>query len=283
MKNALFAIALLVTSFLVAGELNSEIKSVTVFPYSAQINRSANTVTKAGVNVITLTNLSPYINSNSIRVGSSEGKILSVKYQYNYLKQKVNTKRVQEVEDSISIISIQIQTEKNGLDESKMELDLIAANRSIKGNAVLDIADVEDFIMYYRKLIPQIQNKILLGNLKLAELQKKEKQLKNTLGTLNSVEANRMGEIVVELSCATSGRTMLDFNYMVNQAGWKPFYNIRANSLSEPINLEYLATVWQNTNENWEQVSLTLATGNPNFNSTIPNLTKWELRNEVYD
>lgn len=283
MKNLFFAFSLLLVNYLGAADLNSEIKSVTVFPYSAQISRTANTIIKSGVNEITLTNLSPFINSNSIRVGASEGKILSVKFNYNYLKQNQNTKRVKEVEDSLAIIKVQIQTEKNALDAYKMELDFIAANKSIKGNAVLDIADMEDFLFYYRKTIPQIQNKILLGNLKLDELQKKELQLKNTLGTLKSVTANRIGEIVIELASNANSRTIIDFDYTVSQAGWAPFYNIRANSLNEPVSLEYMASIWQNTNENWDQVNLTLATGNPDFNSTIPELRNWELRNVDYN
>ena len=81
--------------------------------------------------------------------------------------------------------------------------------------------------------------------------------------------------IHTEASAQTSGS--ISFGYWMQQAGWDPAYNARVESVSDPLNLESIALVHQQTGEDWERVNLSVSTGTPNRNRSKPNLTPWFL------
>ncbi len=58
---------------------------------------------------------------------------------------------------------------------------------------------------------------------------------------------------------------------------WIPAYDIRIKDVNEPLNLYYKAKVSQNTDENWDNVKLTLSTGNPSISNNKPELTAYYL------
>ncbi len=70
----------------------------------------------------------------------------------------------------------------------------------------------------------------------------------------------------------------MDINYITNSASWSPFYDLRAESIKEPINMMYKAQVVQNSGVDWKKVKLTLSSGNPNQNNQAPILSSWFLR-----
>ena len=59
---------------------------------------------------------------------------------------------------------------------------------------------------------------------------------------------------------------------MVTDAGWVPNYDIKSEKLNAPLNLAYKANVYQNTGQDWDNVNVTLSTGNPAYNISKPNL-----------
>ncbi len=53
--------------------------------------------------------------------------------------------------------------------------------------------------------------------------------------------------------------------------GWAPLYDVRTVNVSSPIELTYKAKVYQNTKEDWRNVSLSLSTGKLNQSNKQPN------------
>ena len=74
---------------------------------------------------------------------------------------------------------------------------------------------------------------------------------------------------------------MLELNYVVNEAGWTPAYDIRALNTKSPLQLSYKANVFQNTGENWQNVHLKLSTSNPSEGGLKPELIAWYLNFSV--
>ena len=75
---------------------------------------------------------------------------------------------------------------------------------------------------------------------------------------------------MIQLTCQKSGTYNYEVSYSVNDAGWTPYYDIRSNKIDSPINLTYKAKVYQNSNEYWENVNLSLSTGNLNQSNKAP-------------
>lgn len=81
--------------------------------------------------------------------------------------------------------------------------------------------------------------------------------------------------IVVVKRQAAAGSVRL--NYLVNGATWRPQYKFRAGKPNEPVQLEYLAAVSQNTGEDWNQVQIVLSTAQPMLNAAPPELKALEV------
>jgi uncharacterized protein (TIGR02231 family) len=60
-----------------------------------------------------------------------------------------------------------------------------------------------------------------------------------------------------------------------------PFYDLRTESVKDPINMMYKAQVSQTTGIDWKKIKLTLSSGNPNQNNQAPQLDSWFLRYQV--
>jgi hypothetical protein len=81
--------------------------------------------------------------------------------------------------------------------------------------------------------------------------------------------------IVVDKAEAAAGTVRL--HYLVNAATWRPQYRIRAETDQDPVSLEYLGAIEQQTGEDWNDVHITLSTAQPSLNATVPDLTALDL------
>ena len=62
-------------------------------------------------------------------------------------------------------------------------------------------------------------------------------------------------------------------NYLVDQASWRPQYKLRAGKTAkDPVQVEFLAAVMQNSGEDWANVNLVLSTAQPMLNASPPDL-----------
>ena len=278
MNKLFFGFILLSGSIL--AQINHKIKQVTIYPYGAQIERTASVRLDKGNQTILIEEVSPYVDASSIRVSSSTGKIGNVEFSIDYLKKPKVSNRVKSLEDSLDILNVEIKTKENEIEALNMELDFIRENKNIKGEAVLDIADLEDFLFYYRKKIPEIQNSILVADIKKEQLRKLRNSLQQQLNQIRGQQREQMGVISVSVQSQQTSNAVIECTYNVRNAGWKPNYNIRANGTEGPINIEYNAQVYQNTGVEWNNVPLMLSTGNPSYNSTLPVIRPWYLRNQ---
>src|SRR5207247_4695664 len=81
--------------------------------------------------------------------------------------------------------------------------------------------------------------------------------------------------IVVDKANAAAGTVRL--NYLVGAVAWRPQYKLRAGKDKDPVSLEYLASVLQQTGEGWTGVALALSTAQPMLNAAPPELKSLEV------
>ncbi len=74
-----------------------------------------------------------------------------------------------------------------------------------------------------------------------------------------------------------AGAAPVAINYVVAHAGWTPTYDIMADDVKSPVKLYYKANIHQNCGVNWNNVRLTLSTGNPDEGVQAPTLNPWYL------
>ncbi|MFT6717157.1 MAG: hypothetical protein ACJA0Q_001808 [Saprospiraceae bacterium] len=259
----------------IAQELVSKIEGVTVFERGAQVNRKAIIKVKKGISLVVIKNLSRYVDANSIQAKVPGAKIVSLNYSLDYLTNEESNTEKRLLEDSLATLNHDLKVLNNRRQINQQELKLIQKNVDIKGQAVLDVADLEDFLIFYRSNLPLIKGSLLSIEEKEEKVKKQVQKLKNELRSLKSSSQKVSGKIEIELSSAVSISANLSLNFYVSNAGWSPYYNLRATALDEPIEMEFNAQVYQNTGVEWKEIALSLATGTPHLDGNAPQLNTW--------
>ncbi|MBX7051390.1 MAG: DUF4139 domain-containing protein [Flavobacteriales bacterium] len=274
---ALFTCMLQVSAQALPKAIPTKTTDVTIFMAGAQITETANVQLKEGENLLRISDLTLYLDPNSIQVeGGSNFTILSVRHQINYLVDQNSNPKVKVLQDSLDNAYFK-QKEIAGLkDVIGQEKAMLEYNRNIKGdNAVLLSEDLKDMADFYRTRYTELAYKwIELGEkerLNNAEISR----LQTALNSLNARKGTNPSEILITVISEKAQTTPLRVSYFAQSAGWYPIYDLRADDVNSPIQFAYRAKVYQSTGRDWDDVNLTISTGNPNIGGQVPELYPW--------
>ena len=253
---------------------SSKLKNVTVYLSGAQIERTATINVPAGTTEFVFDRLSPNIDESSIQVsGLKNTAILSINYSINHLIKQETSKAVQDLKEQMTNLRNAIEAEKHTIAGFSEELQLITHNRSL-GNTqeVVNLEKLKQFASYYRARTTEIKSQIHASNNKISDFHDDISDLQKQLNELNVDEKVQTGEIKIKLNAASKTDLNLMIKYNVTGAGWFPIYDIKADKINAPIQLAYKAHVYQNTGVDWNDVTLTLSTSDPNTNNIKPDI-----------
>lgn len=249
------------------------IKGVTVFLNGAVVNRSASETIEAGITRLTIDNLSPYINPNSINVtGTGDVTLLSVQHQQNYLQQGKPTAEVKMLQDTLDDLNDKMQVLQNAKYIYDQTEQMLLANKQLGGKEGVSPDDLDNFVDVFSERLTKVKDLQSAELKKINKLNLEISRVTNQLATINSGNKKVTGTIVLLVSAKSKQSVKFDFSYKVDRAGWSPLYDIRTNDFKEPLALTYKANVRQSTGEDWSNVKLKLSTGNPTENGNIPEL-----------
>jgi uncharacterized protein (TIGR02231 family) len=271
----LFALCAFV-SFSQSKSVTAPITDVTLFLSGAQITHKGDVNLKKGENTLVLSGLTAGMDVNSIQIlGSKEYTILSVKHQMNYTS-KVSNTRVRAIQDSIKLLGFQTSERASLRAVYQEEKAFLQANRAIKGENTLlireDLAEMADF---YRSRMKEIEYKILDLNQTDRENNEKLQHLQTQLSQLQSQNVTNPSEIEFVVTTDEDKKADVVITYLATNAGWTPYYDLRAEDIESDIEFTYRAKVWQGTGADWKRVNLTISTGNPNVGAQVPTLNPW--------
>ncbi|WP_181369408.1 mucoidy inhibitor MuiA family protein [Flavobacterium album] len=265
---------LLLPSLMFAGEVKpkSTIKEVTIYRSGAQVTSEAVVNLPKGVSEVYLTGLSPLIDQNSIQVsGLKDASILSISYSVNYIDKKADTGKMNLIEAQLTEKSRSYTVLQNLITGLREEQTLLTSNRALKGEQQsLTVAQVTAFAQYYRERHAAIQTEIYDASIKSNAINKEISDLQQEYSKLTSASREQRGEILVKIDAPAPVALNLITKYNVSQAGWFPIYDIKTKGIRQPLSIFYKAHVYQNTGEDWNDVKVTLSTGDPNINNIKP-------------
>ncbi|WP_185731254.1 DUF4139 domain-containing protein [Larkinella rosea] len=253
--------------------ITSKIQHVTVFLNRAQINAQAKATISPGVTRLIIDNASAQTDPQSIQVsGKGDAVIQGVQFRTNFLTKVTKPASLQRLEDSLRIARDTfdvLNLQKEVLDNEKK---MVLANQKVgteKGTVVEDVEDMADF---FRTRLTDVGKKLLALEKLVKEQKLKVDRLEGQVREQNAKRDRPVGEIEVTLSSKAKTAIDLELSYVVNNAGWVPFYDIRVRDTKSPAALAYKANVYQNTGFDWQNVRLTLSTSNPALPGTQPQL-----------
>lgn len=263
---------------------SAKVKAATVYFNAAELQQTTSVNLPVGTSEIVIKNVADYLNENTVQIGAPNSvTVLSVQFTQNYISEyeiDESNPAIKKVRDSITVVSkeiAKIQIEK--VSNSKT-VDLLDKNQMVAGaNTGLNIAELMKLVDFYKAKRSELNNVITL-------LQERETKWTIQLQNLNKKleintkkeEKSSEGKLILQVMNEVAGNVNFDINYITNNANWKPFYDLRAVSVKDPINMMYKAQVTQTTGIDWKKVKLTLSSGNPNQNNQAPILSQWLLR-----
>ena len=275
----LIAVYLPFSAFATGNEkrVKSEIKEVTVYLSGAQVTSTANVNLAPGTTQVIFEDLSKDVNEDNIQArGEGDLTILSVMKKMNYLDQNVTTKEIAQLQDSLESLQNKLEMQQSMWKIYDQEELMMMSNKDIGGkNTGVSVTELQKAADLFRSRLTEIETKKLETKIKEKKLQEQIEKIDAQLGELNAKKQKVTSEVCVTVSCKSNVNAKLYLSYVLESAGWAPFYNIRATDNSSPIKLEYLANVWQNTGYDWKNVKLTLATSNPYLSGSKPNMAVW--------
>lgn len=257
----------------------SVIKHITLFLNGAQVKRQATAQVKAGSNLLVITDLPSTIDAKSIKLEGQNGiTLVSVNTRFNYLKKAPQNPYYKQLSQERKELKRTLQrytNDKSILDE---EYKMLMSNQSIKGeNQTLNAERLMDYSEAFEDRLTDINIKRQELDRKSAEGNKRLTALNNQIREIEQKENRNTLELVINLSSASAKKANLEFSYSTTSARWVPFYDIRSIENGAPIQIGLKAKVAQWTGEEWNDVNLTLSTGNPSENHALPRLNTWNL------
>ena len=286
MKKTLISILLLVPFFssLLAEDIikpaDSKIVQVTVFRSGAQVSRVAGVALPAGNVTVMFADLPERLNPSSIQVnGTGRFTILSVAHQVNYLRTREKSRDLIELEKKLEDLKNRLGVEEGMLAVYQSEESMILANKTIGGTqSGLDVARLKETADFFRLRLTELSSKKLEVNNRINKLKEEIQKIMNQINSGEVAKNRPTSEILVNLAVPSAVQAEFDLRYFVNEAGWYPGYDIRAEDITKPVEMHYKANVYQSSGEEWKNVKVTLSTGNPKLSGMKPELMPWYLR-----
>lgn len=272
MKNLL--LLLILPTLLFAGEIKPKttIKEVTVYLNGAQVTAETTLNLPQGTTEVYLTGLSPLIDQNSIQIsGLKEVSILSINYTINAVAKQAGSEKITLLETQLAEKRRNfalLQNTIKGLDE---EATLLTTNKKLNSEQQsITLEQVTTFSKYYRERVAALQTEIYDNNVKIARLNLEINDVNTELNKLKNDSREQRGEILVKLDAPVATALTLVTKYNVTNAGWFPIYDLKTQGIKQPLSIFYNAHVYQQTGEDWNNVKVTLSTGDPNVNNQKP-------------
>ena len=286
-RHSLFAFLFLLSANLFFAQkpiyTKAKVTAVKVYRNSAELQNTVSFSVPSGISEIVIGNISEEINEKTIQIGvnSKNISILSSQFTNDYstdFKMDTTNPQIKKVNDSIKIVENLISKNRIELDANKKAVELLDKNQTVLvGSSSSNVAQLTQLTEFYTNKRIELENKLVSLKTKGDDLSKKLSRLKSSLKTKEQKEAEEFadGVIVLKLMSPAAGNIKLNINYLTDNVSWKPYYEIKAEKISAPLDITFKATVKQNTGLDWKGVKLTLINGNSSRNNYAPTVSPW--------
>src|SRR5690554_1240812 len=263
---------------------DAKIQNATVYFNSAELTHTTSATLPKGTSEIVIKNVANYLNESTVRITAPKNvTVMSVQFTTSYISEyeiDETSPIIKRVRDSIDLVQKEIKKLQNKRTSESKTIELLDKNQVISGqNTGLSVAELTKMVDYY-----STRRNTILDNIDI--INEKEQKLNETLRKLNSnlqintskEEKTSNGKLILQVMSDIAQKADFEVSYLTQYASWQPFYDLRAESVTAPIDLMYKAQVVQNTGVDWRKVKLMLSSGTPNQNNQFPVLQSWFLR-----
>lgn len=258
----------------------SKVVAVTVYQGNALVTREVQVKEGVGLTELVVTPLPAEAIESSLYTEGTEGiRILTTRSRTRAVKEDTRAE-VRARQDQIRQLThenseVQKQLEvgsQNMLLLGKLEGFTSATLTTLTDKGMLSAENTMKLVTFV------METRTTLGKAQVAMQEKVQANtesiefLKRQLAELaaGADRTERDAVVVVDKANAAAGKVRL--NYLVGAASWHPQYKLHAATEKEPVTVEYLAAIEQQSGEDWTGVDLVLSTAQPRLNAAPPDL-----------
>lgn len=265
--------------------VSSVLKSAMVYRSGAELTHTARVSLNQGNNDLVIDNISNRIDINSLQIGSNANvTILSVEFSTNFLRPEQKLPIVKKLEDSLESVNDDLTKVQVVLKTDQELLDLLKANKEIRGDQTgVSVVELTKMMDYYKSKTLELQNEISRYKEKEVKLIALSGKINRQIKEEEQKNNKTIGKLLLQLYCPLAGQYDFTISYVTPAASWNPSYDLRVENINKPVSLAYKAKLSQSTGIDWEHVKLALSTSVPSQHNHAPEIKTWFLAyNNVY-
>lgn len=259
--------------------VNSNIEKVTVYKKGALISRKAHVKIPAGVTVVKIPMLSPLFDQKTVQVGVTNADITlgKVRVEIEMPNRDVVARsndslgrRSKVITDSVDLVLAY----KSVLDH---ERSILLGNDNIGGKKGFDSLQLSEIAAFLRKDLSEIVDMQLGYRQVQKRLELENQQLMQSMKLLDERSIEPKAALYVSLVSKSPCESELSFSYVVEQAEWTPFFELRISEDRPEMEVTKKVMVKQKSKEDWKDVKMTVTKTNPSDNNARPELKRYTL------
>ena len=251
---------------------------VVIYPDRAMLKKSLPVTVSKGENILELTGLTPGMVDDSVQAGIRSGgkvRIVDIEVRRTALL-KADQERTKEVQARIDQVDLELVRQGNLLTVQKNSLTFLQKIIPFSQDQNTPFPTVRDYLLAMEQTMTDRLGKIAELERSMADLNKKKADLemeKRNLGP--GREESKSILVTVFADAATSFD--LDYSYFLSGVEWTPKYEVRADSLSQRLELNFFAIVKQASGEDFSGSNIEISTARPAISGELPELAPWRL------
>ncbi len=274
-------VSLVICSLTLTAQTRKEldIKAATVFLHGAELTSTATVALAKGENEILFTNVASNVNAASLIVNAPIGvAVEATTFQNNYLAPLSTSPAVARMNDSIERLTNDRELVANRLTNIAEQVDVLKQNRQLAGaNNGLAVAELARMLDLVRTRMDTLLAQKTRSEAEQKKIDTRIARLRAQIEEEQRKRGQPGGQLLVRFFAEEAATTPILITYVVPAAGWVPIYDIMADDITGPITICYKANVYQNSGIKWDNVKLTISTGNPSEGIQAPVLAPWRL------
>lgn len=264
----------------------SKVIAVTVYQTTALVTREVTAPDAIGQTEVVVSPLPPSTMQSSLYAEGADGiRVMSTRYRTRAIAEDTREEvrkleaRIKELQKKLQVLQGEIRaSELNTALLTKLESFTTATLQHLTEKGQLDSEKTISLVNFIKdNRAKQLKEEVGIKQ-QMDELTTEIAFQQRLLAEKSSGPVRTERDAIVVIDKTKAGPLALRLNYLVADAAWRPLYKLRAGTkVNDPVSVEYLATVLQNTGEDWNNVSVTLSTAQPLLNASPPDLKALEV------
>ncbi len=236
-------------------ELFTEIIKANIFRSGAQVVRRGIAELSEGTQSVCIHALTRTGKQETVQLFCSEGlSCTGLRFKYPDISELENPES-EKLREEIDLL-------KNEMEFLNAQSELWQTNGDFTGSTTISASDMEDYLN-------KLPDRLIKNKKRIKECADSIKKLEKKLKEANEKEILPL--IIAEMTAEKAGTYAFEVKYYENSAQWEPIYEIRSDG-KEPLEIRMRASIKEYSFEDWNNVEISLFTGNPASGRTMPEL-----------